>query len=156
MNKATLRERLVAQRSTVTPEQRLVASHDVCQQLAAFEWSNTRSVLCYRARDGWNELDLTEFVAYLAHAFPQIRIDTVGQSRHEPLPTTHYDAILVPTLGYTADSHRLGMGAGWYDTLLAAQPDARIIGICYTWGLIEFTPDSHDQKLSTVVVGRVQ
>lgn len=67
--------------------------------------------------------------------------------------------ILVPTLGYTRDGHRLGYGKGYYDrTLHALQQQghrACCVGIGWDEGLIEaqhdYVPAAHDMPLDAIV-----
>lgn len=68
--------------------------------------------------------------------------------------------ILVPTLGYTRDGHRLGYGKGYYDRTLHALARqghrACSIGIGWDEGLIEgeYAPAAHDMPLDAIVTPR--
>lgn len=73
------------------------------------------------------------------------------------------DTILVPLLGFDADCHRLGMGAGFYDRALQRRgrsPDSsfrhpRLIGIAYEVQRVErIEPAPWDVALDMVVTER--
>jgi 5-formyltetrahydrofolate cyclo-ligase len=55
------------------------------------------------------------------------------------LPVRHLDTVLVPLVGFDAQGHRLGMGAGYYDRALRPRLDRaqpfrrpRLIGVAYS------------------------
>lgn len=62
-------------------------------------------------------------------------------------------AWLVPGLAFTRAGHRLGYGGGWYDRLLAAAaPQARLLGIAYSFQVVGDLPtEPHDVRLSGLV-----
>lgn len=68
--------------------------------------------------------------------------------------------ILVPTLGYTPDAHRLGYGKGYYDRTLYALKQqghhALTVGIGWDEGLIDgpYQAAAHDIALDAVVTPR--
>lgn len=66
------------------------------------------------------------------------------------------EIVLVPTLGFSEDGHRLGYGGGYYDrTLAALRPKPMAIGVAYEAGrLADFAPDAHDVQLDAVVTER--
>ncbi len=72
-------------------------------------------------------------------------------------PAVVPDLILVPTLGYTRDGHRLGYGKGYYDRTLHElhqQGQAPLcIGIGWEQGLIEgaYEAAAHDMPLDAIV-----
>jgi 5-formyltetrahydrofolate cyclo-ligase len=62
------------------------------------------------------------------------------------------DLAIVPLLGFTTQGHRLGQGGGYYDRLLAAQPDLVPIGLAWDCQLVDALPiEAHDQHLRAVV-----
>lgn len=73
------------------------------------------------------------------------------------MPAAPPSLILVPTLGYTRDGHRLGYGKGYYDRTLHAlvQQGHRplCVGIGWDEGLIEqpYVPAAHDVALDAIV-----
>jgi 5-formyltetrahydrofolate cyclo-ligase len=78
------------------------------------------------------------------------------------LPVRHFDTILVPLVGFDAQGHRLGMGAGFYDRALRSRLDRtqpfrrpRLIGIAYSVQQVaRLEPASWDVALDLVVTER--
>jgi len=74
-----------------------------------------------------------------------------------PIP----DLILVPTLGYTRDGHRIGYGKGFYDRTLAAlraqKPELIALGIAWAIGDLSTTayqPQTHDEPLDLLLTDK--
>lgn len=97
-------------------------------------------VLSYVAKPAWREVG----VKPLEQEFTQVKFDYAPASADAPLPSAHYDLILVPLLGYNHENYRLGRGGGWYDRLLSQQPRATFIGVGLSLGLIGFKGEQHD------------
>lgn len=78
------------------------------------------------------------------------------------IPVRHLDTILVPLVGFDAQGHRLGMGAGFYDRALRPRLDRtqpfrrpRLIGIAYSIQQVaRLDPASWDVALDLVVTER--
>ena len=78
------------------------------------------------------------------------------------LPVRHLDTILVPLVGFDAQGHRLGMGAGYYDRALRPRLDRaqpfrrpRLIGVAYSVQQVErLEPAPWDVALDLVVTER--
>ncbi|MEK9195764.1 MAG: 5-formyltetrahydrofolate cyclo-ligase, partial [Patescibacteria group bacterium] len=52
-----------------------------------------------------------------------------------------FDLIIVPMLAYDpVTKHRLGFGGGFYDRLLASQPEAVSVGVCFKEFAVENLP----------------
>lgn len=63
-----------------------------------------------------------------------------------------FDAIIVPMLGFDNNLARLGYGSGYYDRLLAQQPRAKKIGVCFSSGKLDHLPlESHDVAMDQIV-----
>ena len=61
------------------------------------------------------------------------------------------DVIIVPGLAFDEGNYRLGYGGGYYDSFLAAHPNALSIGVCYPFQKIAEVPkENHDACLSLV------
>ncbi len=106
-----------------------------------------KSILAYRANPRWREVAIEP----LEEDFPGVRFDYVPRVADAPFPTSHYDVILVPVFGFSADSYRLGHGSGWYDRLLSRQDQALSIGIGLEAGRIDFAMEPHDMRLDYVI-----
>jgi 5-formyltetrahydrofolate cyclo-ligase len=85
----------------------------------------------------------------------------VGLARR--VPTLRLDTILVPLVGFDADCHRVGMGAGFYDRAMRQRgrsPDSsfrrpRLIGVAYEVQRVErIDPAPWDVALDMVVTER--
>lgn len=62
------------------------------------------------------------------------------------------DVVFCPLLGFTADGHRIGYGAGHYDRWLASHPPHAAIGLAWDCQLEESLPiEAHDVPLHAVV-----
>jgi 5-formyltetrahydrofolate cyclo-ligase len=78
------------------------------------------------------------------------------------LPLRHFDTVLVPLVGFDAQGHRLGMGAGYYDRALRQRLDRaqpfrrpRLIGIAYSVQQVaRLEPAPWDVALDLVVTER--
>lgn len=130
----------------------------------AVEWSGIRTVHCFEPIMHLGEVDLVDFIAALqagemdTHVYTSRKIGgewlIVDTDDDKPVPTPpKFDAIIVPMLGFDPDTlHRVGYGGGYYDKLLAAQPQARKIGACFETGKVGRIPhESHDIRLDMIV-----
>jgi 5-formyltetrahydrofolate cyclo-ligase len=74
----------------------------------------------------------------------------------EAVPLEGIDAWLLPLVAFDRDGHRLGMGAGWYDRVLARQATrATRIGVAWSDQEASHVPtDPWDQSLDAVVTER--
>jgi 5,10-methenyltetrahydrofolate synthetase len=61
------------------------------------------------------------------------------------------DALLIPCVGFNAQGYRLGYGGGYYDRTLALLPGVRTAGLAFSLQQAEFTPDTHDIALHSVI-----
>lgn len=84
-----------------------------------------------------------------------------GIMEPEGNPVATPDLVLVPTLGYTRQGHRLGYGKGFYDRTLAAlraqTPGIIALGIAWALGDLSATPyqpQAHDQRLDLILTDK--
>jgi len=62
-----------------------------------------------------------------------------------------YDLFIIPGLAFDRRHYRLGYGAGYYDTFLAAQPGGYKLGVCYPFQFLDRVPvEPHDVPLDEV------
>ena len=60
--------------------------------------------------------------------------------------------VFVPLLGFTAEGHRLGQGAGHYDRWLAGHPEATAFGLAWDCQRLTALPtEPHDRPLAAVI-----
>lgn len=84
---------------------------------------------------------------------PPSRVARWGLREPEPrapaVTANEIEAIICPGLGFDRQGGRLGMGAGYYDRFLCrTRPDALIIGIGYSWQLVDHVPmEAHDVRV---------
>lgn len=151
ISKAALRTYLHAARRSINPHVRYMKDAAITEQLfTAHDWSMTRRLHLYDSTI--DEVDTHSIHSLLAAFYPHITIDVGPVSAHTPVPTTPYDVIIVPTLGYDVSGNRLGLGAGWYDKFLAIQPTARHIGLAYNECQVAYLPvEAHDQPLDFII-----
>ncbi len=76
----------------------------------------------------------------------------------ERLSACWLDLILVPTVGFDAEGHRLGMGAGYYDRALAFRlrrahwRGPRLVGLAFDCqALADIDPGPHDVRLDAII-----
>lgn len=76
----------------------------------------------------------------------------------EPLPDApeadpaEIDLVIVPGVAFDAACNRLGMGAGYYDRLLAEMPRAVTVGVAFDEQVVDEVPcEPHDRPLDAVV-----
>ena len=67
----------------------------------------------------------------------------------------NYDEIelaLVPGMAFDRAGHRLGRGKGYYDRLLPRLSNARLMGICFSFQLLDEVPNEpHDIPVQCVI-----
>jgi 5-formyltetrahydrofolate cyclo-ligase len=117
------------------------------------DWQKVKSLHIYSPIPSLNEVDTLPLIKYVQENWPQIDIAIEAQSEPKLLPTLQFDLVVVPTLGFDKTNNRLGWGGGFYDKLLAAQPKALKVGLCFDIGLVEngIPPESHDIRLDQIV-----
>lgn len=153
--KESLRQQLIATRRAVTSAEAQGASHQIVAQLPhVMDWSGVRNVHLYHDIASLGEVPTGPIVDWLQQHFPDITIDYADMSPRAPLPTARYDVIFAPVLGFDRGGFRLGMGGGWYDRWLAVQPQARKIGLAYTWAeQPELPREAHDIAMDMIIAG---
>jgi 5-formyltetrahydrofolate cyclo-ligase len=166
MDKEITRQRLLAARAALSPEQVAADSALVCQHLA--EWppfQQARTVLAYLAFD--NEVSLQTLIdghPGKAWALPRtLRGGVLALHRYQPgrlvrhrwgmlepsadappVPPDEIDLALVPGVGFDQQGGRLGFGGGYYDRLLP-QLSCLKVGIAHLASCVPLVPcDAHD------------
>jgi 5-formyltetrahydrofolate cyclo-ligase len=149
----------------------------VCRALGALlaGWAEVKTIAVFAALPG--EVDLSGLVA--AHpgrrwVFPRVdgeelhfhEVDAAGcgmvRSAYgilEPRPDSpqvmvaEIDLFLCPGLAFDLRGGRLGRGAGYYDRVLSrARPDARKVGVCFSFQIVEDAlMEDHDVWMDQVV-----
>ena len=184
------RQRLRARRRAIARDERLVADRSIRRQLAQLHvWRPGRSVAVFLGMP--EEVDLRPAFAIAWHRGVQLYVPRIldlrraemtfvpldpGATLHrnrygidEPavplarrVTALHLDTVLVPLVGFDADGHRLGMGAGFYDRALRRRLDRSrpfrrplLIGVAYAAQQVErLAPAPWDVPLDLVVTER--
>lgn len=105
------------------------------------------SILLYEYSAKKREVDVSPLMLF----FLDLSFDVVPNSPSAPFPSRRYDSIIVPLLGFNDKGFRLGQGGGWYDKLLATQPEAVKIGVGFDVGNVSFAEEEHDIPLNYLV-----
>jgi 5-formyltetrahydrofolate cyclo-ligase len=148
--KEVIREKCKAVRLAMDREEVASKSRDICRKLL-YETDRPaiKMVLVYRPIAKLNEVELDLFLENAKG----LEIDELGAAPAQTLPAKKYDLIIAPTLAFDKDNYRLGWGGGFYDKLLAAQPQAKKIGVCFQNGFVEpgLPHEPHDIPLDKVI-----
>lgn len=176
--KSVLRLRGRAARRAITPEQRVAAAERVAAAVLALpQMVRARTVAAYGAMP--EELDVQPLIDALWDLGVRVALPRVVSAtdltlhehrRGDELCTGPYglkappqdapliavedvDAFVVPGVAFDLACGRLGMGAGYYDRLLAnARPDALVIGVAYDEQVFISIPcSSHDRPVDVLV-----
>lgn len=176
--KSEMRFRVRAARRAVLPEQRTAASEAVTATLLALpELASARSVLAYGAMP--EEIDMGALIDALWKrgvrvALPRVRgrrdlqlhwherdreLCTGAYGLKEPCPEapealpSEIDVVIVPGVAYDLECRRLGLGAGYYDALLAEMGDSVVtIGVAYDEQVARAVPcGDYDQPVDILV-----
>ena len=181
--KSELRRRLQAARLGLSSPDRALRSRRVCEKLATLRWlSEARGVALFWPLLGRGEVDIRPLDLTLRDAgkrvyypfvdsnrvvrrfgFREVRVPTTlvgrGHGFAEPDPREaeaergDLDLVVVPALGVAPNGHRLGHGAGFYDTILPAhRPPARAVVVAFDLQVVDELPVlERDQACDLVV-----
>lgn len=109
--------------------------------------ASSSTLLLYSANPIWREVPLVQ----IERTYHRFQFDYVSSEKDTSLPNNLYDIIFVPLYGYTSEGYRLGHGGGWYDRMLALQPQAVRVGVGLECGVVDFLVDEHDIPMDIVV-----
>jgi len=152
--KAELRAELVRRRRELPAAEVEASSRAIAERvLAAVDWSAVRRMHVYAAVAAWGEVDTDPIVSVVQAQWPQVVVVRPGLGKDQPIPAETFDLVVVPVVGFDRDNNRLGLGGGFYDRFLAAQPAALKIGVAYAWALVpEGLPvEPHDVRLDRIL-----
>lgn len=174
--KSEMRFRARAARRAVMPEQRAAASHAVTEALLALpELAAATAVLVYGSMP--EEIDTADLIERLWQrgtrvALPRVRgrrdlqlhwherdrdLCTGAYGLKEPCPQapealpSQIDVVVVPGVAYDLSCRRLGLGAGYYDALLAGM-SATTVGVAFDEQVAREVPcGEHDVPVDILV-----
>lgn len=121
------------------PKEEMSRLSDIIQERLISEvvWQNIKSVHCYQAIGSLNEVSTERIIDFIRTQHPGIKLVLQGQLPTATEAKERFDLVIVPTLGFDLMGWRLGWGGGFYDRLLAAQPQALKIGLCLQSGFVK-------------------
>src|SRR5437868_4225704 len=115
-NKRELRDKYKAVRLAMTADEVKYKSRIICQKLFdEVDWSDIKAISAFTPIAGLNEVDINPFLTMLEKDMPDIKIWRLGQKKPVDIPQQRFNLILVPTLAFDKNNHRLGWGGGFYD-----------------------------------------
>ncbi len=172
-DKDMLRRHYLAQRQSLSPEQRLLFNQAICQHSTQII-NNYENIAGYVSING--EVDIIAIMHYIIendkhyclpytagkqqmsfrHWHPDLPL--APDSNNIPAPTsdknTIPDLIFLPLLAFDHQGYRLGYGGGYYDHTLA-KPEynqAFRVGVAYACQQTEHLPsEPHDVRLHAIV-----
>ncbi|MBL8122284.1 5-formyltetrahydrofolate cyclo-ligase [Candidatus Saccharibacteria bacterium] len=142
--KNTLRQRLLQQQANLPTETvRQVSSQVAAHVMEYLDPAGLRSAHLYTAVTSRCEIDTNVLAEAMRNTWPEMHMEFGIARSDAPFPTQTFDIIFIPMLGFDRYGFRLGMGGGWYDRWLAAQPHALKIGLAYASAEIDHLPHDH-------------
>jgi 5-formyltetrahydrofolate cyclo-ligase len=162
MSKTDLRQWLKQARLGLSDNERLLKNKQICTRLEEIDWSDVRFLHCYKPITKLGEVDISAFIANIKMRYPHLQIYTtrkidgvwtiVQWESRSPAKPLHFDVVIVPMLGFDTNLHRIGYGGGYYDRFLAAQKQAKKVGVCFEVGRVRSIPiEPHDTALDVIV-----
>lgn len=176
MDKQHIRERIRAERNSLTPEYVEQKSLDVYARLIELpELQEARTVLTYA--DFSNEIRMGKITGWLLyqgkivalpvvedHAMYAVRysggsmarsgfgIEQPTLEKERTLDPAQISVILCPGLAFSKDKQRIGFGRGYYDRFMEKTPKAFKIGIAYGFQVLSAIPaEPQDVAMDMIV-----
>lgn len=130
--------------------------------MAELEWEKVKNIHCFLPLVGQNEPDIRSVIEYAIRAGKQVYTSNPRNKKTAALESSlaqqvieydlsdavQFEVIIIPMLAYDpATHHRLGFGGGFYDRLLAKQPQAYKLGVCFSECVASLHSESHDIPL---------
>lgn len=176
-SKKSLREKLIAARQLIKPDEAQAAASSLAKYLLDIIPENT-NVAGYCAIRG--EIDVSGLLAKLQARGDKTALPVVIENEKilkfidctdgEPLivgkfgvfcpkphlPEIEPDVVIVPMVGFDGAGHRLGYGGGYYDATLASLRSRNkkllVIGVAYAMQRVEnLATEPHDEKMDMIV-----
>jgi len=144
---------MTARRRALTAAEAQARSERIANHLKGLlEWEQIYHLHVYRSYEEWREADTTWLERFITAEWPHIELTIGDVSRTAAVPEAVYDVVIVPLLAFDDECRRLGMGGGWYDRFLSAQPQALSVGLAYELQRAKTVPvEPHDIALDYIV-----
>lgn len=172
MNKQQLRQEIKKRKQCYSKVQLMNMSESLTNQVLQ-QIGEAKTILCYHSLpDEVNTTQLIENLKGKTILLPrvidkqnmEIRMYTGEKDMQqgafgilEPVGNlfTNYntiDVVIVPGMAFDLNGHRLGRGKGYYDRFLPHVPQAKKIGICFPFQLVDTVPfESTDISMDLVI-----
>jgi len=178
VSKADIRKSLLKARQSLLPEQRQAASKIIADKLflqSAYKMASTvfayvsmknevqtLSLLAQMLMDkkkvylplivGKREMKIVRLFSLQDLVEGEYGILTVKNDRQEYLTPDELDCAIVPGVGFDSYGNRLGMGGGYYDTLLPHAVKAVKIALAYEVQMVDHIPtELHDCRMDYIL-----
>ena len=178
MNKEDLRARMLRQRRALSSTEKVRRDEAIVARLKELPEIQVANVIAgYWPLLG--EVDIRSFLRKcqdqgkaIVLPVPPYREISVAKMRHfidesrgfdsspfddvlERTPLAAIEVAIVPIVGFDSSCSRLGRGSGYYDRLIAAQPEITTIGVAYELQKATTVPiETHDQPLDIIITER--
>ena len=173
--KQGLRAQMRAKRNGLPPNSYAQKSAQIRDKLESLEqFKKSEHILVYLSKE--KEVDSHALVRELIHSHKEVYAPKVNGRdlhaykinrweelepghfdvlepihKHQKIPLSQLDLILVPGIAFTPDGHRIGYGKGYYDGLLKDM-DAIKIGLAFEEQMVdEFPTEDHDIPVDIVI-----
>lgn len=103
-------------------------------------WLCGKTVCVPHLRDEWGMMD-----AAILHRFNELITGKLGLAVPDPnylklADEADIDLVLVPGVAFDKHGNRLGMGAGYYDRFLPKAKRAVLVGVCFSFNVLDYIP----------------
>ncbi len=152
--KEVLRQMYRQKRLAMAPADVTTKSRIICAKtVQEIDWSEIKTLLVFESINSLNEVNTSDLARMIKAGHPDIRIVSLGSTKNTVLPADKFDLIFVPVLAFDKHNNRLGWGGGYYDRLLAQQPQSLKIGLCFHNGLVKtrIPSESHDIRMDKII-----
>lgn len=147
----------------VVSEKSLQLSERVMTEL---DWEKVKNIHCFLPLVGHNEPDVRSVIEYAIRAGKQVYTSNPRDKKttsveaaqtqvieYDLSDNVQFEVIIIPMLAYDpATHHRLGFGGGFYDRLLAKQPQAYKLGVCFSECVASLPSEPHDIPLDDCLI----
>jgi 5-formyltetrahydrofolate cyclo-ligase len=158
--KTLLRRQFRQHRLSIDSAQKALKDTKICEQLKSFTQESHKAIHIFLPIIDEAEIDLRPYIDALPSSVEIYSTPPPTKALCPKRLVQQYDLsemitfelIIVPMLSYDpASKHRLGYGGGFYDRLLALQPAAQKVGVCYEEFATTLPYEPHDQPLDLII-----
>ncbi|HET7827576.1 MAG TPA: 5-formyltetrahydrofolate cyclo-ligase [Candidatus Saccharimonadales bacterium] len=139
--------RLRMSRSEVSSKSRIIGR----KLLNEIDWNSYALICAFEPIADLNEVDISAVISRLKAQRREVVV--LPSNKEARVPVGQFNLIIVPCLAYDSANYRLGWGGGFYDRLLAKQPMAQKVGVCFSTGFADggLPHEKHDIPLDKIL-----